>query len=176
MSEHGVEDVTPLHIPDDVNTTANTIASTITTTQSTTKALEHTSLPKYNDGDDSDNSSSESKNDFICIDVDSIQTDGHDFQKSTSVASLSATVTNRKIVDSTSFTSPGVCNTVFQEILKGRKIDAFGALDDVDPLIEDYEQKSGNQLSIMRGECDFFRLYVCKEHIDCTFQIFVGRR
>ena len=79
-------------------------------------------------------------------------------------------------MDSTSFTSPGVCDTVFQEILKGRKIDAFGALDDVDPLIEDYEQKSGNQLSIMRGECDFFRLYVCKEHIDCTFQIFVGRR
>jgi hypothetical protein len=62
MSENGVEDVTPLHIPDDVNTTANTIASTITTTQSTTKALEHISLPKYNDGDDSDNSSSESKN------------------------------------------------------------------------------------------------------------------
>jgi hypothetical protein len=60
--------------------------------------------------------------------------------------------------------------------LKGRKIDAFGALDDVDPLIEEYKQKSGNQLSIKRGERNSFRLYVCKEHIDCTFQIFVGRR
>ena len=29
MSEHGVEDVTPLHIPDNVNTTANAIVRTI---------------------------------------------------------------------------------------------------------------------------------------------------
>ncbi|KAI2492021.1 hypothetical protein MHU86_22546 [Fragilaria crotonensis] len=42
------------------------------------------------------------------------------------------------------------------------------------PFIEEYEEKS-NQLSIKRGERTF-RLYVCKEHIDCTFQIFVGRR
>jgi hypothetical protein len=59
--------------------------------------------------------------------------------------------------------------------LKGRKIDAFGALEDLDPLIEEYEQKSGNQLSMKRGERNSFRLYVCKEHIDCTFQIFVAR-
>ena len=118
MSEHGVEEVTPLHILDDVNTTANTIASTITTTRSTTRALAHASIPNCNDSNDSDDSSSESKNDYICIDVDSIQTDGRDVQKSTSVASLPATVTNRKIVNSTSSTSPGVCDTLFQEILK----------------------------------------------------------
>ncbi len=79
-------------------------------------------------------------------------------------------------MDSTSSTSTGVCDTLFQEILKEQKIDAFGALEDVEPLIEEYEQKSGNQLSIKRGERTSFRLYVCKEHIDCTFQIFVGRR
>jgi hypothetical protein len=69
-------------------------------------------------------------------------------------------------VDSTSSTSPGVCDTPFQEILKGQKIDAFGALEDLDPLIEEYERKSGNQLSIKRGELNSF----------CTFQIFVGRQ
>jgi hypothetical protein len=46
MSEHGVEDVTPLHIPDNANTSANTIlARTITTTQSTIRALAHASNP-----------------------------------------------------------------------------------------------------------------------------------
>jgi hypothetical protein len=157
-----------LHITDNVNTTANTIASTITTTRSTTRALTHAYIPKYNDGDDSDDNTSEIKNDYICIDIDSIQTDGRDVQKSTSVASLPATITNRKIVDSTSSTSPGVCDTLFQEILKGQKIDAFGALEDADPLVEEYEPKSGNLLSIMRGERNSFRLYVCKEHINCT--------
>jgi len=132
VSEYGVEDVTPLHIPADVDTTA-------------TRA----SIPKYNDGDDNDNNSCKS---------------------------LPATVTKTKIVDSTSSTSTGVCDTLFQEILNERKIDSFVALEDVDPFIEEYEEKSGNQLSIKRGERNSFRLYVCKEHIDCTFQIFVGRR
>ncbi|KAI2505811.1 hypothetical protein MHU86_8587 [Fragilaria crotonensis] len=154
VSEYGVEDVTPLHIPADVDTTA-------------TRA----SIPKYNDGDDNDNNSCK------FIDVDSIHTDAStDVQKSTSVASLPATVTKTKIVDSTSSTSTGVCDTLFQEILNERKIDSFVALEDVDPFIEEYEEKSGNQLSIKRGERNSFRLYVCKEHIDCTFQIFVGRR
>lgn len=132
VSEYGVEDVTPLHIPADVDTTA-------------TRA----SIPKYNDGDDNDNNSCKS---------------------------LPATVTKTKIVDSTSSTSTGVCDTLFQEILNERKIDSFVALEDVDPFIEEYEEKSGNQLSIKRGERNSFRLYVCKEHIDCTFQIFVGRQ
>ena len=146
MSEYGVEDVTPLHIPANVDTTANKIASTIPTLQSTSRALAHASIPKYNDGDDSDNNSCK------FIDVDSIHTDAStDVQKSTSVASLPATVTKTKIVDSTSSTSTGVCDTLFQEILNERKIDAFGALEDVDPLIEEYEEKSGNQLSIKRA-------------------------
>jgi hypothetical protein len=132
VSEHGVEDVTPLHIPDNVNTTANTIESTITTTRSTTIALAHASIPKYNDGDNRDDSSSESKNDYICIDIDPIQTDGRHVQKSTPVASLPATVTNkgRLWIPPRHPHHPGVCDTLFQEILKGQKIDdAFGALE-----------------------------------------------
>ncbi|KAI2496808.1 hypothetical protein MHU86_13072 [Fragilaria crotonensis] len=102
VSEYGVEDVTPLHIPADVDTTA-------------TRAS---------------------------------------IRNITTVMTMTTTV----------------------EILNERKIDSFVALEDVDPFIEEYEEKSGNQLSIKRGERNSFRLYVCKEHIDCTFQIFVGRR
>ena len=29
---------------------------------------------------------------------------------------------------------------------------------------------------IKRSERNSFRLYVCREHIDCTFQIFIGKR
>ena len=82
VSMYGVEDVTPLPIPPaDVNATAKTIANAITTTRSTTRALAHASIPKENDGEDSDNNSSESnicqsKNDNTCIDVDSVHTDG----------------------------------------------------------------------------------------------------
>ena len=73
-------------------------------------------------------------------------------------------------MDSTLSTSPGVCDTLFQEILKEQKIDAFGALEDLDPLIEEYEQKSGNQLSMKRGERNSFRLYVCKGTLIVRFR------
>jgi hypothetical protein len=65
---------------------------------------------------------------------------------------------------------------IFQEILNERKIDMFATLEDIDPLIEEYERKSGNHLSIKRSLRNSFRLYVCKEHVHCTFQIFVGKR
>jgi hypothetical protein len=53
-SEYGVEDVTPLHIPANVRTSAT--ATTITTMQSTTttRAVAHGSIPKHDNGDDRD--------------------------------------------------------------------------------------------------------------------------
>ncbi len=50
-SEYGVEDVTPLHIPADVRTSAT--ATTITTMQSTTttRAVTHGSIPEHDNGD-----------------------------------------------------------------------------------------------------------------------------
>ena len=46
----------------------------------------------------------------------------------------------------------------------------------VDPFIEEYEKKSGKCLSVLRSLRNVYRHYVCKEHIDCTFQILIGRR
>ena len=67
-------------------------------------------------------------------------------------------------------------DTVFQDILRQRNIEEFSSLDDVGPVIEAYEKKSGNRLAIRRSLFGEFRLYVCKEHVDCTYQIYIGRR
>lgn len=63
-----------------------------------------------------------------------------------------------------------------RQILKESNIDVFASLDDVRPFIEAYERKSGNCLSIKRSLHNAFRLYVCKEHVNCSFQILVGKR
>jgi hypothetical protein len=65
---------------------------------------------------------------------------------------------------------------VFEEILKERQVEVFNTLEDVDPFIEEYENKSGNRLSVLRSLRNVYRHYVCKEHIDCTFQILIGKR
>jgi hypothetical protein len=52
----------------------------------------------------------------------------------------------------------------------------FPTLDDVGPVIEAYEKKSGNRLSIRRSLIGDLCLYVCKEHVNCTFHIYIGRR
>jgi hypothetical protein len=67
-------------------------------------------------------------------------------------------------------------DTVFQDILRELNIVEFPTLDDVGPVVEAYEKKSGNRLSIRRSLIGEFRLYVCKEHVNCTFQIYIGRR
>ncbi len=71
-------------------------------------------------------------------------------------------------MNSTSSTSTGVCDTLFQEILKERKIDAIG--EDVDPFIEKYEQKLGNWLSIKRGERNSFHLSFAKSTLIVRFR------
>jgi hypothetical protein len=48
-------------------------------------------------------------------------------------------------------------------------------LDNVGPVIEAYEKKSGNRLSIEHSLIGDFCLYFCKEHVNCTFQIHIGR-
>ena len=67
-------------------------------------------------------------------------------------------------------------DTVFQDILRELNIVEFPTLDDVGPVVEAYEKKSGNRLSIRRSLIGEFRLYVCKEHVNCTVQMYIGRR
>ena len=65
---------------------------------------------------------------------------------------------------------------VFEEILKERQVEVFNTLDDVEPFIEEYENISGNRLSVLRSLRNVYRHYVCKEHLNCTFQILIGKR
>ena len=70
----------------------------------------------------------------------------------------------------------GTVDKLFEDLLKERNNDAFACLEDIDPIVDLYEKKSGNHLSIARSLKHSYRQYVCKEHVKCTFQIFVGRR
>ncbi len=67
-------------------------------------------------------------------------------------------------------------DTVFQDILCQLNIVESPILDDFGPVIEAYEKKSGNWLSIQRSLIGEFCLYVCKEHVNCTFQLYIWRR
>ena len=195
-SEYGVEDVTPLQVHGDVRTTTTAItkmqsatrvtATSTTTTRSTTRALAHASILKHDNGnvsedDDSDDTVFdgtvlEIENDNTFIDIPLHTVEGCNEQNTTPLAVLLAESTNEECEDSIPSFSSGMCDNLFEEILSEQKIDAFGALEDIDPLIEEYERKSGNQLTIKRSESNSFCLYVCREHIECTFQIFVGKR
>ncbi len=66
--------------------------------------------------------------------------------------------------------------TVFQDIRYQINIVEFPTLDDVGPVIEAYEKKLGNWLSIQHRLIGEFHLFVCKEHVNCTCQIYIGRR
>ncbi len=52
-------------------------------------------------------------------------------------------------------------DTVFQDIICQLYIVEFSTLDDASPVIEAYEKKSGNRLSIQRSIIGEFCLYVC---------------
>ena len=67
-------------------------------------------------------------------------------------------------------------DTSFQDIMRQQNIVEFPTLDDVSPVVEAYEKKSGNRLAIRRSLVGEYRLYICKEHVNCTFQIYIGRR
>jgi hypothetical protein len=68
-------------------------------------------------------------------------------------------------------------DTAFESILKEFNIaENFSSLDNVQPLIDVYQQRTGNRLAICRSEKDKFRVYQCVEHSNCCFKIQVGRR
>ena len=67
-------------------------------------------------------------------------------------------------------------DVTMEELLKGRKVQAFASLDDVIPMVETYEKITGNKLKISRSETNRFRLYKCCEHMNCTYEILFGRR
>jgi hypothetical protein len=56
------------------------------------------------------------------------------------------------------------------------KIDSFAEMDHINSLVEIYEQKTGNHLRIKRSINGKFRVYQCREYINCPFEIHFLRR
>jgi hypothetical protein len=48
-------------------------------------------------------------------------------------------------------------------------------MEHMDPLVETYEQTFGNHLQTKRSVNGKFRVYQCREHIDCLFEIRFSR-
>ena len=71
--------------------------------------------------------------------------------KWTSVASIPATSSNGGSKDSTLSLSTSMCDKAFHDILDKQKIVAFGALEDIDPLIEECKWKTGFFLNQFLG-------------------------
>ena len=56
------------------------------------------------------------------------------------------------------------------KIMKDMNVDSFPRLEDIDVLVDTYEQLTGNRLTIHKST-DKFRVYRCRQHLDCTFQL-----
>jgi hypothetical protein len=73
----------------------------------------------------------------------------------------------------------GTMDNLFEELLSKRSMHAYPCLEDFDPSVEAYERKSGNHLvaPVTRSERSIvYRHYVCKEHVNCSFEFVIGRR
>jgi len=68
-------------------------------------------------------------------------------------------------------------DNIFSDVLKGHGgINAqFVDLNDIEPLIEEYEARTGNGLAILRSKQNKFRLYHCVAHKNCPFELYFGR-
>jgi hypothetical protein len=80
-----------------------------------------------------------------------------------------------KTEDSSALTG-ALSDTTFYKVMAEAKIDSFAEMDHIDPLLEIYEQKTGNHLRIKRSINGKFRVYQCREHINCPFEIRFSRR
>ena len=67
-------------------------------------------------------------------------------------------------------------DTTFYDLMKEAKLQCFPTLEAVNPIVEAYEVRTGNYLRIKRSINDKFRVYECREHLGCPFQIRISRR
>ena len=67
-------------------------------------------------------------------------------------------------------------DTTFYDLMKEAKLQCFPTLEAVNPIFEAYEVRTGNYLRIKRSINDKFRVYECREHLGCPFQICISRR
>ena len=67
-------------------------------------------------------------------------------------------------------------DTMFYDVMHEANLECFPTLEAVNPIVEAYESRTGNALWIIRSINDQFRVYECREHVGCPFQIRISRR
>ena len=67
-------------------------------------------------------------------------------------------------------------DTIFYDVMNEAKLECFPTLEAVNPIVEAYEARTGNYLRIKRSINKQFRVYECREHLECPFQIRISRR
>ncbi len=82
--------------------------------------------------------------------------------------------TSSKAEDSTLTAASSATN--FYKVMKDANVDSFAEMDQINPIVEMYEQRTGNHLRIKRSINGKFRVYQCREHINCPFEIRFARR
>jgi Ulp1 protease family, C-terminal catalytic domain len=70
----------------------------------------------------------------------------------------------------------GTVDNIFTDLLKEQTVHAYPCMEDFNPIVEEYERKSGNHIAVVRSERSVYRHYKCKEHVNCCFEIIIGRR
>ena len=55
-------------------------------------------------------------------------------------------------------------------------VESFAEMDHINPRMEIYEKETGNNLRFKRSINGKFRVYQCREHINCPFEIRFSRR
>jgi hypothetical protein len=83
--------------------------------------------------------------------------------------------TSSKTEDSSALTGAS-SDAIFDKVMAEAKIDSFAEMDHINPLVEIFEQKTGSNLRIKRSINGKFRVYQCREHINCPFEIRFSRR
>ena len=67
-------------------------------------------------------------------------------------------------------------DTVFHKVMAEANVESFAELEDINPIVAIYEQRSGNCLRIKRSINGKYRVYQCVEHVDCPFEIRFSKR
>jgi hypothetical protein len=70
----------------------------------------------------------------------------------------------------------GSVDNIFEDLLKEQTVYAYPCMDDFNHIIDECEGKSRNHLAIIRSERSIYRQYKCKEHVNCSFEVIIGRR
>ena len=66
-------------------------------------------------------------------------------------------------------------DTAVYDLMREAKLQCFLAIEAMNPIVEAYQTRTGNYLRIKRSVNDRFRVYECREHLGCPFELRISR-